>query len=108
VYLSDFGVAKVLADNLAQKPKTVHTGTGLVLGTPQYMAPELFMGERCDGRVDQYALAVTIYELVSGRLPAEGPTPAAILVQQTTNIPVPLAELVPAIPETLSAAVEKA
>jgi hypothetical protein len=108
VYLSDFGVAKVLADNLAPKPRTVHTGTGMVLGTPQYMAPELIMGERYDGRVDQYALAVTIYELVTGRLPAEGPTPAAILVQQTTNIPIPLAELIPSVLETLSAAVAKA
>ncbi|HLJ95029.1 MAG TPA: protein kinase [Gemmataceae bacterium] len=108
VYLSDFGIAKVVAEESANSRPTLHTGTGLVLGTPPYMAPELFMGEQCDGRVDQYALAVTIYELLSGRLPAEGPTPAAILVQKTTRQPAPLAKLVPSVPGSVSAAVQKA
>jgi serine/threonine-protein kinase len=108
VYLSDFGIAKVVADDSVQKRTTLQTATGIVLGTPQYMAPELIMGEPYDGRVDQYALAVTVYELLSGRLPAEGSTPAAILVHTTTKSPPPLAELVPNVSGTISAAVQKA
>jgi serine/threonine-protein kinase len=108
VYLSDFGIAKVLADNLADKPKTVHTATGVVLGTPHYMAPELILGKPYDGRADQYALAVTVYEVLSSRLPADGPTPAAILMQRTAKPLVPLDELLPGIPERVSAAVSKA
>ena len=84
-YLSDFGVAKVLA--APSRPEaTCLTGTGMVLGTPEYMGPELIMGQRYDGRVDQYALAATVYEVLAGRTPFQGPTPAAILVKQTTEI----------------------
>src|SRR5207244_11578326 len=57
-YLSDFGVAKTVAEHAQKKQTTVMTGAGLVLGTPPYMAPELLMGESFDGRVDQYALAI--------------------------------------------------
>ncbi len=54
-FLSDFGVAKVLASAADKSPsKTAMSGTGMILGTPEYMAPELIMGEPFDGRVDQY------------------------------------------------------
>ena len=48
----------------------------MVIGTPQYMVPELITGAACDGLVDQYALAVTVYEVVCGKLPFEGPMAA--------------------------------
>jgi hypothetical protein len=106
VFLSDFGVAKVLASTSEAAGKAL-TGTGMVLGTPEYMAPELIMGQPSDGRVDQYALAVTIYELLAGRRPFEGPTPTAILVQQTTQEPPPLHRVCPTIPELVAAAVHR-
>jgi LSD1 subclass zinc finger protein len=107
-YLSDFGIAKVLADQ--QQPtsrQTVLTGSGMVLGTPQYMAPELILGQPFDGRVDQYALAVMVYELLSGRFPFDGPNPTAIFVQQTTQEPAPLNTLLAGISPALAAAVKK-
>ena len=93
-FLSDFGVAKVLGDSegAAHRGGSV-TGAGIVLGTPEYMAPELVMGEPFDGRVDQYALAATAYELLCGRPAFPGETATAILVRQTTQAPPPLVEL---------------
>ena len=62
-FLGDFGVVKVLAAAADEAgPRTSLTGAGMVIGTPDYMAPELVLGEPFDGRVDQYALAVTVYE----------------------------------------------
>jgi serine/threonine-protein kinase len=107
-YLSDFGVAKVLAGKAEGKPKTVMTETGLVLGTPQYMAPELLLGQPYDGRIDQYALAVMVYELLSGRYPFDGPTSTAVFVQQTTQEPPRLETVVPSVPREVAAAVHKA
>jgi serine/threonine protein kinase len=105
-YLSDFGVAKVLADNRPARHQTVHTGTGMVLGTAQYMAPEMLLGKPYDGRVDQYALAVTVYEFLSGHAPFEAPTPAALFVQQTTQPPPLLSVLVPSVSKEIAAAVQ--
>jgi serine/threonine-protein kinase len=106
-YISDFGIAKALADKRSTKQQTVVTGSGMVLGTPQYMAPELILGHKFDGRVDQYALAVTIFEMLTGRLPFEGTTPTAIFVQQTTKPPPQLRALCPMLVEPLGAAVAK-
>jgi serine/threonine-protein kinase len=109
VFLSDFGVAKALGT--AREPErgqTAQTGTGMVLGTPEYMAPELVMGRPFDGRIDQYALAVTVYEMLSGRRPFVGPSPTAILVIQTTEEPTPLHVIEPRVPRSLSDAVSRA
>ncbi len=89
VYLSDFGVAKVISEKQT-RPGTSLTGTGMVLGTPEYMAPELIMGESFDGKVDQYALAISVYEVLSGRTPFEGTKSESILVKQVTEAVPPL------------------
>ena len=105
-FLSDFGVAKVLASSSDKVgSQTSMTGAGMVLGTPEYMAPELIMGEPFDGRVDQYALAVTVYELLCGRRPFEDETKTRVLVLHTTKAPPNLAEWAMGIPERLSKAV---
>lgn len=109
VFLSDFGVAKVLAtESKGQAASPPPTESGHVLGTPQYMAPELLLGQVCDGWADQYALGVTVYELLSGQLPFDGPTPAAIFVQQTTREATPLDTLPLSIPAELAEAVGRA
>jgi serine/threonine-protein kinase len=107
-FLSDFGVAKVLssaADQHATQPAM--TGTGMVLGTAEYMAPELIMGEPLDGRVDQYALAITVYELLCGRRPFENDTKTKVLVLHTSQEPPALTKWCPALPHRLSQAVLK-
>lgn len=63
VYLSDFGIAK-------SAPDLTHlTPTGLIVGTPDYIAPEQLSGKEVDGRADQYALACTAFELLCGEPP---------------------------------------
>ena len=107
-FLSDFGVAKVLASSTAAVPtQTAVTGAGMVLGTPEYMAPELIMGEPFDGRVDQYALAITVYEMLCGRRPFEDETKTKILVLHTSKTPPALTYWLPTLPDRLSQAVLK-
>ena len=95
-FLGDFGVVKVLAAAVdGRSAQTAMTGTGMVLGTPHYMAPELIMGDPFDGRVDQYALAVTAYELLCGRRPFEHDVVTRVLMMQTRDTPPSPAALCP-------------
>ena len=81
--LSDFGIAKML-----EKEQTVGlTGTGVGIGTPEYMAPEQWMGDVLP-QTDIYALGVVFFELVTGRKPYTADTPAAVLLKQA-NDPLP-------------------
>jgi serine/threonine-protein kinase len=85
-YLGDFGVVKALASSAEAEPaRAAMTGTGMVIGTPEYMAPELIMGDKFDGRVDQYALAVTVYEVLCGRRPFEDGAKTKVLVLHSTK-----------------------
>jgi hypothetical protein len=78
--LSDFGVAKVL-----QAEETIDlTGTGVGIGTPEYMAPEQGFGHS-DERSDAYALGVIFYEMVTGRRPYQADTPMAIMLKKNTE-----------------------
>lgn len=108
VFLSDFGVAKVVTERQGARPSPSLTGTGVVLGTPHYMAPELILEQSYDGRVDQYALAVTVYALLSGTYPFDGPTAPSILVKHSTMEAARLDALVPEVPARLADAVHQA
>jgi serine/threonine-protein kinase len=69
-YLADFGIVKMLTGG-------VTTG-GWIAGTPAYMAPEQVHGDaEIDGRADVYAMGVSLYEILSGKLPYWDPTPRA-------------------------------
>jgi serine/threonine protein kinase len=87
VRVLDFGIAKLRDDNRA----TVNamTRAGDLVGTPQYMAPEQIRGDAVDGRTDIYALGAILYEMVTGRLPFEGPTVMAVLSKHLTEAPPP-------------------
>jgi len=81
--LTDFGVAKLLEE----VDGNTLTGTGMGLGTPEYMAPEQWQG-KADARSDQYALGVIFYEMVTGQKPFTADTPIAIMLKQL-NEPLP-------------------
>jgi serine/threonine-protein kinase len=105
-FLGDFGIIKALAgDEAADWRGSSLTAPGFLLGTPNYVAPEIVMGRPFDGRVDQYALAMTVHEVLCGRNCMEGPTPSATVVNQTMVVPPALEELIPGLPRRLSVAV---
>ncbi len=88
VKLMDFGLAKQMSETKK---------TSYIAGTPAYMAPEHLRGEQVDVRADLFAIAVSLYEMLTGVLPYAG--------LDRAEPPVPLAERVPAIPPLLADAV---
>lgn len=107
-YLGDFGIAKPYLDSASLEKGATITGTQFVVGTPEYMAPELLApGATPDGRIDQYALAITVYELLSGSRPFTGATAHIVVEQATLPVP-PLDCTALAIPQSLTSAIEKA
>ncbi|MFQ5923143.1 MAG: protein kinase [Anaerolineales bacterium] len=102
--LSDFGIAKVLE---AEETWDL-TGTGVGVGTPEYMAPEQGMGKPVDHRADIYALGIVFYEMVTGRTPFRADTPLATLLKQVHDpLPRPK-ELVPQLPSSVEQVIIKA
>jgi succinyl-CoA synthetase alpha subunit len=89
--LTDFG--------LARAPDAQSTRSGVMLGSPAYMAPELLAGARADGRSDMYALGVLVFELLTGRPPFAEPGLGALLQAVATRPPPPLAGLRPSLTE---------
>ena len=108
-FLGDFGVVKALAGAAeAKHPGGPITRTGIVLGTPAYLAPELVMGEPADGRADQYGLAVVCYERICGRRPIVASTPMGVMVQKTKREADRPESIRPGIDPDLSAALMRA
>jgi serine/threonine-protein kinase len=97
----DFGLALAMPD-----PRL--TMTGAIVGSMHYIAPEQISGEPYDARSDLYAVGVTLYEMVTGKLPFDGSSYAQVIAAQLQHEPVPPHQLNPAIPESLSAVVLKA
>jgi serine/threonine-protein kinase len=102
--VADFGIARAL-----QAAGAEHlTLTGMVLGTPLYMSPEQVGGSEVDGRSDQYSLACTLFEMLSGKPPFTGPSPQAVLARHSIE-PVPaLRATRETVPPSVEATVKRA
>ena len=95
--LTDFGIARLLESG----DGATLTGTGMGVGTPEYMSPEQAMGREVDGRTDIYSLGIVLFELVTGRKPYTADTPMAVVLKQTTEpLPRP-SSIVPGITDTV-------
>jgi serine/threonine-protein kinase len=99
IVLSDFGIAGLVAS--AEQV----TMTGMLLGTPDYMAPELTTGAPASPASDQYALAVMAYELLVGQRPFSGVTPLALLYAHVHEQPQPPTTLRADLPLAVDAVV---
>lgn len=100
--LADFGLAK----NTAVSSEL--TATGMVIGTPAYMAPEQAIGRQVDPRADQYALAVMAFELLTGRTPFRSESPFAVLDKHLRAAPPPPSSFVLGLPAEVDAVLARA
>jgi serine/threonine protein kinase len=91
----DFGIARSL------ETKGI-TGTGVMIGTPEYMSPEQVEGREVDQRSDIYSLGVILYEMVTGRVPFAGDTPFIIGMKHKGETPQNPEELNTQISDDLS------
>ncbi len=107
VKLLDFGISKVIdPDTTAAATKL--TTTGVVMGTPLYMAPEQAMGHEIDHQADLYACGVILYEMLGGQPPFDGSTYAVLVAKLLTSEPPLLSTIRPELPGNLVAAVHQA
>lgn len=105
-YIGDFGIAKVI-DDYEVKEDTL-TKTGAAVGTSPYMAPEFYRKPRVlTGAYDQYALAITVFEIVAGERPFSGDSGQLIVAHQLEDPP-DISDKVSNVPQSLAVAVARA
>jgi len=100
VKVADFGIAKVGSTKMTQ--------TGMLLGSPSYMAPEHFLGQPLDGRSDIFALGILLYELITGQPPFAAENLGTLSYKIVHEDPVPPIKLNPGMNPKLNALVVKA
>jgi hypothetical protein len=95
VRLTDFGLARAVDD-------TSLTQTGVIAGTPQYMAPEQARGVALDHRADLFSLGSVLYAMCTGRAPFRGPSTVAVLRRVCEEMPRDVRDLNPTVPDWLA------
>src|SRR5213595_142195 len=97
--VSDFGIAKVLFESGTATGGSAITGTGITVGTAEYMSAEQASGERrIDARSYVYALAAVLYEMLAGEPPFTGPSAQAIVARVLADSPRPIHTIRPNLP----------
>ncbi len=97
----DFGIARLAA----QPQESGVTQQGMIVGTPEYMAPEQVMGKTLDGRTDLYACGCVLFECLVGRPPLSAETPYQLVAKLLEEVPARVATMNPDVPEALDALV---
>ena len=99
----DFGISKI-----KDTGGSTLTKTGMIMGTPAYMAPEQARGEKVDLRADVYAVGAILYNLLTGRRPFEKNDPTAMITAVLLEEPERPCSLNPAIPQALELVIQRA
>jgi len=104
--LADFGIARIIRTSDRTIFSTL-TNPGVVLGTPDYMSPEMVQGEPVDYRSDIYALGIVLFQMLRGEVPFKGSTP--VIFAKHVHEPLPLLHLMnPGIPPAVDDVIQKA
>ncbi len=101
IKVTDFGIAHRTGD-------TALTGTGMVLGTAQYISPEQASGQAATPASDMYATGVLLYQLLTGAVPFEGDSPLAVALAHVRDDVPPVRDLAPDVPAAVAAVVARA
>lgn len=102
VKVTDFGIARAIADSAATM-----TQTNSVVGTAQYLSPEQARGEVVDARSDLYSTGCLLYELLTGQPPFTGDSAVSVAYQHVSEAPRPASQLASDIPDALDRVVMK-
>ena len=109
IIVNDSGELKIIDFGLASSAHMEGmTATGLILGTPEYMAPEQVDGKRADERADIYSFGIILYEIFTGKLPFSGDSAIAVGFKQLRDAPQPPREIKSQVPAALEAIILKA
>ncbi len=98
--IMDFGVAHLASSNM--------TKSGVMLGTPSYMAPEQIVGGKVGPQTDIFSVGAVLYELLTGARPFEGGTLQAVMYRVLSENPAPLSTVAPGLPARLNDVVMRA
>ncbi|MDE3090998.1 MAG: protein kinase [Chloroflexota bacterium] len=102
------GVAKVMDFGIARAAEqTQLTQSGTLMGTPDYMAPEIWEGKKADIRSDIYALGIILYEMLTGLAPFHGDTPAVVMHGHLMRRPRPIRSVRSDVPPSIDAMIAK-
>ena len=102
--LLDVGLSRAISRSIDE----TMTGSGLTIGTPEYMSPEHASGGvEIDARADLYSLGCVLYEMLTGKPPFSGGAPHAVLMRTLKEKPVPIATLRDSIPADVGMAIDR-
>ena len=102
VKILDFGISKIAGK------ETNLTRTGMIMGTPNYMAPEQARGEKVDHRADVYALGAILYRMLTGKRAFEGTDAGAVITAVLNDEPKRPRSVEPSLPESIEIVIQKA
>ena len=98
----DFGIARIINSDVSL------TKQNIIVGTPTYMPPEQWRNQTLTPAVDQYALGVLVYQMLTNRLPFDGKTPHALMYQHLHDTPKPPHEIRSGIPKSVTPVLARA
>jgi serine/threonine-protein kinase len=107
IHVKPDGRARIMDFGLVRLSDSEMTRTGMVMGSPAYMAPELIRGEKADARSDVFSLGAVYYELLAGRRAYPGKGVTQVLMAVMSSEPASLASVAPEVPTPLARIVER-